>query len=279
MRLFVRKSKAERARQGTRRGLPLNREGVKFFEEYFGHKFPFPKYDLVLIPEFAYGGMEHAGATFLREEGVLFPSDPTAADVAARAESMLHEAAHQWFGDLVTMRWFDDLWLKEGFATFMAYKAFERVMPRLRRVEGLPPAHEAARLPDRRDEGHDAHLAGDCEPLGGEVGLRQHRLPQGARRCSGRPSSTSARASSGDAVRLFVKEHAYAQRRPGRTSSAPSSAPRAASSTTWADAWVKRRGMPDVRVRWAANRRGRISRLERRAARRARRGRRRGRCA
>jgi aminopeptidase N len=75
--------------------------------------------------------MEHAGATFLREEGVLFPSDPTAADIAARAETMLHEAAHQWFGDLVTMRWFDDLWLKEGFATFMAYKAFERVMPQL----------------------------------------------------------------------------------------------------------------------------------------------------
>src|SRR5437764_1297735 len=60
---------------------------------------------------------------------VLFPSDPTANDYAARAELICHEASHQWFGDLVTMRWFDDLWLKEGFATFMAYKAIEKILP------------------------------------------------------------------------------------------------------------------------------------------------------
>src|SRR5947209_12338170 len=128
-RLFVRKSKAERAKRELQEVFRLNREGLKFFGGYFGHQFPFPKYDLVLLPEFAYGGMEHAGATFLREDGVLFPSDPTSADTAARAETMLHEAAHQWFGDLVTMRWFDDLWLKEGFATFMAYKPIEALMP------------------------------------------------------------------------------------------------------------------------------------------------------
>ncbi|HYY98246.1 MAG TPA: M1 family aminopeptidase [Pyrinomonadaceae bacterium] len=75
IRLYVRKSKAERAKKELAEVGRINREGVKFFEEYFAHKFPFPKYDLVLIPEFAYGGMEHAGATFLREEGVLFPSD------------------------------------------------------------------------------------------------------------------------------------------------------------------------------------------------------------
>jgi aminopeptidase N len=107
----------------------LNREGIKYLEEYFDYKFPFPKYDIVLIPEFPFGGMEHAGATFLRESSIIFPSEPTANDYISRANVIFHEAAHQWFGDTATMRWFDDLWLKEGFAEFMAYKTLERVMP------------------------------------------------------------------------------------------------------------------------------------------------------
>jgi len=78
---------------------------------------------------FPFGGMEHAGATFLREDRIIFPAEPTANDYITRANLIFHEAAHQWFGDCVTMRWFDDLWLKEGFAEFMAYKTLEKVMP------------------------------------------------------------------------------------------------------------------------------------------------------
>src|SRR5690606_31912627 len=107
----------------------LNREAIKFFEQYFDYKFPFPKYDIVLIPEFPFGGMEHAGATFLKESSIIFPQEPTKNDEISRALLIFHEAAHQWFGDTVTMRWFDDLWLKEGFANFMAYKALEKIMP------------------------------------------------------------------------------------------------------------------------------------------------------
>ena len=72
----------------------------------------------MLIPGFPYGGMEHAGATFSNEDMVLFRTVPTVNDYNRRAETVLHELAHQWFGDLVTMRWFDDLWLKEGFAQY-----------------------------------------------------------------------------------------------------------------------------------------------------------------
>jgi aminopeptidase N len=67
-----------------------------------------------MIPGFPFGGMEHAGATFLREESVLFRSVPTAGDKIQRAALLLHETAHQWFGDLVAMRWFDDLWLRKA---------------------------------------------------------------------------------------------------------------------------------------------------------------------
>lgn len=129
MNIYVRKSQAEKFKQHADEVFRLNREGVKFLESYFDYKFPFPKYDLVLIPEFPFGGMEHAGATFLREDRVIFPTEPTKNDYITRANVIFHEAAHQWFGDTVTMRWFDDLWLKEGFAEFMAYKTLEKVLP------------------------------------------------------------------------------------------------------------------------------------------------------
>ena len=129
--IYVRKSQAVKLKPHAAEVFRLNREAVKYFEEYFDYKFPFPKYDLVLIPEFPFGGMEHAGATFLREASIIFPQEPTKNDHINRATLIFHEAAHQWFGDTVTMRWFDDLWLKEGFATFTAYKALEKIMPEM----------------------------------------------------------------------------------------------------------------------------------------------------
>ncbi len=126
---YVRKSQASKFKPHAAEVFRLNREGIKFLESYFDYKFPFPKYDIVLIPEFPFGGMEHAGATFLREASVIFPQEPTKNDYISRANLIFHEAAHQWFGDTVTMKWFDDLWLKEGFAEFMAYKTLEKVMP------------------------------------------------------------------------------------------------------------------------------------------------------
>jgi len=127
--IYVRKSQAAKFKPHAAEVFRLNREAIKYFEEYFDYKFPFPKYDLVLIPEFPFGGMEHAGATFLRESAVIFPQEPTKNDHISRAVLIFHETAHQWFGDTVTMRWFDDLWLKEGFANFAAYKAMEKIMP------------------------------------------------------------------------------------------------------------------------------------------------------
>ena len=129
MSVYVRKSQAAKFKPHAAEVFRLNREGIKYLETYFDYKFPFPKYDIVLIPEFPFGGMEHAGATFLREASVIFPQEPTKNDYISRANLIFHEAAHQWFGDTVTMKWFDDLWLKEGFAEFMAYKTLEAVMP------------------------------------------------------------------------------------------------------------------------------------------------------
>jgi aminopeptidase N len=124
---YVRRSRAGEADLDT--VLALNARALQWMERYFGRAYPFPKFDFVLTPAFPFGGMEHPGAVFYSEEGFVFRERPTLPRRLARQATILHEVAHQWFGDLVTMRWFDDLWLKEGFATFIAAKALAELEP------------------------------------------------------------------------------------------------------------------------------------------------------
>jgi alanyl aminopeptidase len=101
-------------------------------ERYFGVAFPFPKLDLVAVPDFQSGAMENAGAITFRDSLLLVDDKVTSLDQRLLVVNVLaHETAHQWFGDLVTMRWWNDLWLNEGFATFLATRTLEAVRPDL----------------------------------------------------------------------------------------------------------------------------------------------------
>ncbi|MGK0157609.1 MAG: aminopeptidase N [Neolewinella sp.] len=107
----------------------LHYEGLTWLAKTFDVPYPFGKLDLVLLPGFPYGGMEHAGAIFYRESALIFDHPPTVDEQVRRSTLIYHELSHQWFGNLVSMKWFDDLWLKEGFATFYGYKAMAELEP------------------------------------------------------------------------------------------------------------------------------------------------------
>ena len=271
--VFVRKSQKSRAEQEAPQVQRMAAQGIAYFSDYFAQPFPFPKYDLILIPGFPFGGMEHAGETFLNEDAVLFRSTPTKNDYFRRNTLVLHETCHQWFGDLVTMRWFDDLWLKEGFAQYMAYAALAE----------LDPASDPWK-----------HFYEDIKPLAYGIDETQGTTPifqnivnlKDAKSAYGAIVYQKAPAvlkqlefrigndAFRQALRAYLKQHAYgnaewsdliaafkAVQSHSTAESGPPGDHVAPDLDAWADAWIKHRGMPEIAAVWSCSQ-GKIDQLE-----------------
>ncbi len=102
---------------------------IRWMEEYTGVAYPFSRYGFVVLPGYQFGGMEHPGAIQFADWEIFIPENPTPDERLVRLNLIAHETAHMWFGDLVTMRWFNDVWTKEVFANFMASKVAEERFP------------------------------------------------------------------------------------------------------------------------------------------------------
>jgi aminopeptidase N len=246
--LYVRQSKLQKAEAEAAEVQEITKQGIDYLSNFFTQPFPFPKYDMVMIPGFAYGGMEHAGATFLREESILFRIAPTHSDRLGRDILLLHELTHQWFGDFTTMRWFDDLWLKEGFAQYMAYHALDSLKPTeniwKRFYQAIKPAAYAI----------DATKG--TTPIYQDIpNLKDAKSAYGAIVYSKAPGLLKqlnfvlGESSFRDGLRLYLKEHAYGN---AEWSDLVHSFERISgqSLTEFASTWIHRRGMPQVDVSW-----------------------------
>lgn len=131
MRMYHRETDREKVDRNREAIFDLHETALEWLEEYTGIPYPFGKFDFVLIPSFQYGGMEHPGSIFYRQASLVLDESATQAQYLGRASVIAHETAHQWFGDLVTMNWFDDVWMKEVFANFMAAKIVHPSFPQL----------------------------------------------------------------------------------------------------------------------------------------------------
>ncbi len=249
--VWVRKSKAQAAESEVPAVQTTATQGIQFLSDYFAQRFPFPKYEMVLIPGFAYGGMEHAGCTFLREESVVFRTAPTDLNRLNRQVLVLHELTHQWFGDFVTMRWFDDLWLKEGFAQYMAYKTLAALRPNddiwqhfyqsikpaayaIDETQGTTPIYQEIRNLDSAKSAYGAIVYSKAPGV-----LRQLNYVIGD-------------DAFQKGLQLYLAAHKYGN---ATWSDLIGSFQQASGRNlnTWADMWIRHRGMPRVDVAWSCS--------------------------
>ena len=149
-RMFHRETDAKKVGRNRETVFDLHASALTWLEQYTGIGYPFGKFDFVLVPSFQFGGMEHPGAIFYNAAAVILEESATENQVLGRASLIAHETSHMWLGDLVTMRWFNDVWMKEVFASFMAAKIVNPSFPTINHdlrflVANYPAAHSVDR--------------------------------------------------------------------------------------------------------------------------------------
>ena len=178
----------------------ITKQGFAFFEEAFDFPYPFGKYDQLYVPEYNMGAMENAGCVTLRDEYLPRSRQPRSF-YEFRCSVILHEMAHMWFGDLVTMKWWDDLWLNESFAEWACYHAEVEATEFTDSWTGFANARKQTGLPAGPDAEHAPDRGGQLRPARGRGQLRHDHLRQGrlgaqAAGGVGRPGPVPRRACS-----------------------------------------------------------------------------------
>jgi aminopeptidase N len=257
-RMLHRETDATKVARNRNAIFDLHAAALAWLERYTTIPYPFPKFDFVLIPSFQFGGMEHPGAIFYNAPALFLDESATRNQELGRASLIAHETAHMWFGDLVTMRWFDDVWMKEVFANFMAAKIVNPSFPDINHdlrflFSHYPAAYEVDRTPgtnairQRLDNLNEAgSLYGAIIYQKAPIVMRQLEMILG---------ETELR----DGLRDYLRNHAYANASwPDLIALLDARTPQ--DLAAWSRAWVEEAGRPDIDVELEA-RAGRIETL------------------
>jgi len=235
----------------------LHHDGLRWLAEYFRVPYPFGKLDLVLLPGFPYGGMEHAGAIFYREQALVFDHPPTPGELVRRSTLVYHELCHQWFGNLVTMRWFDDLWLKEGFATFVGYQCLAALEPErqawlrfLQRVK--PRAYEVDSTPGTTPVFQELQNLADAKSAYGAIVY--NKAPAVLRELHDRLGADVFRRG----LTRYLQRHAFGSAE-WRDLAAALQAASEQNLERWSSRWLLAPSMPEVRCEWTVDANGKVA--------------------
>jgi aminopeptidase N len=259
MRMFHRETDAAQVARNRDVIFDLHARALSWLEDYTAIPYPWGKFDFVLIPSFQFGGMEHAGAILYNASGLFLDPSATQSQFLARASLIAHETAHMWFGDLVTMRWFNDVWMKEVMANFMAAKIVNPSFPEINHelrflLSHYPPAYDVDRTAGSNPIRQQLANLNEAGSLYGAIiyskapiAMRQLEMIAGEQGFRDGMREYLKQGSFGNATWLELVRILEA-RNPGRV--AP-----------WSKAWVEQRGRPEISTDLRIGADGRIAAL------------------
>jgi aminopeptidase N len=246
MRMFHREDDAAKVARNRDAIFDLHGKALVWLEDYTGIPYPFQKFEFVLIPSFQYGGMEHPGGILYNASGLMLDETATQGQILGRASVIAHETAHMWFGDLVTMNWFDDVWMKEVFANFMAAKIVHPSFPDVDHDLRFIMAHHPAAYAVDRTQGANP-IRQPLENLR-EAGtlygaIIYQKAPVVMRHLEARVGEDTFR----DGLREYLSGHTYGNATwPELIAVLDRRSPE--DLTAWSQVWVEEAGRPTITV-------------------------------
>jgi aminopeptidase N len=246
IRILHRETDAAKVARNRQAIFDLHASALEWMERYTGIPYPFGKFDLLLVPAFQFGGMEHVGAVFYNAPAMMLEESATQNDRLERASTIAHETAHMWFGDLVTMRWFSDVWMKEVFANFMAAKIVNPSFPAINHELRFLHAYYPAAYGVDRTEGTNA-IRQPLDNLKNAGALYGPIIYQKAPIVMRQLESLVGEEPFRDGLREYLRAYAF------RNASwadliAILDAKSPDDLSAWSRAWVEERGRPIVRT-------------------------------
>ena len=260
LRMFHRETDAAKVARNRDALFDLHARALAWLESYTSIPYPWGKFDFVLIPSFQFGGMEHAGAILYNASGLMLDESATQNQLLERASVIAHETAHMWFGDLVTMRWFDDVWMKEVFANFMAAKIVNPSFPELNHELRFLFAHHPGAYQVERTSGTNPirQSLSNLDDAGQLYGaIIYQKAPVVMRQLELIVGENAFR----DGLREYLKRYAYGN-------ATWSDLIRILDARTkrdlvqWSRAWVEERGRPTLTASIRVDERGRVEGLD-----------------